>query len=104
MLRTLEPRLESLHSFWGFNKNRDIFDEIYVIKLVAVVGVFVKEILDVTIRVSLLLPPFSPLPYFFPILFGGNTTKKAPVSALRRCHGDFRFHINHFCCLDGQER
>ena len=62
----------------------------------------VKAILDFTIQVSRLLPPFSPIAYFFPILFGGNTTKKAPVSALRRCHGNFRFHINHFCGSDGQ--
>jgi len=62
-----------------------------------------EEILDFTIRVSLLLPPLfslpsslspllSPLfPFFFLILFA-NTTKTAPVSPLNWCRGDFRFH------------
>ena len=62
-----------------------------------------EEILDFTIRVSLLLPPLfslpsslspllSPLfPFFFLILFA-NDTKTAQVSQLNRCHGDFEFH------------
>jgi len=34
-----------LHSFWGLSKNRDIVDETYVIKLIAVVGVLTAVIL-----------------------------------------------------------
>ena len=30
---------QSLHSFWGLSKNRDVVDETYVFKLIAVVGV-----------------------------------------------------------------
>ena len=36
---------KSLHSFWGLSKNRDIIDETYVIKLIAVVGVLTAVIL-----------------------------------------------------------
>jgi len=36
---------QSLHSFWGLSKNRDVVDETYVIKLVAVVGVLPAAIL-----------------------------------------------------------
>jgi len=33
-----------LHSFWGLSKNRDVVDETYVIKLIAVVGVLTAVI------------------------------------------------------------
>ena len=36
---------QSLHSFWGLSKNRDIVDETYVIRLIAVVGVLTAVIL-----------------------------------------------------------
>jgi len=35
---------QSLNSFWGLSKNRDIVDETYVIKLIAVVGVLTAVI------------------------------------------------------------
>jgi len=34
-----------LHSFWGLSKKRDIVDETYVIKVIAVVGVLTARIL-----------------------------------------------------------
>jgi len=34
-----------LHSFWGLSKKRDIVDETYVIKVIAVVGVLTALIL-----------------------------------------------------------
>ena len=36
---------QSLHSFWGLSKNRDIVDDTFVIKLIAVVGVLTAVIL-----------------------------------------------------------
>ena len=34
-----------MHSFWGLSKNRDVVDETYVVKLIAVVGVLPAVIL-----------------------------------------------------------
>jgi hypothetical protein len=36
---------QSLHSFWGLSKNRDVVDETYIIKLIVVVGVLTAVIL-----------------------------------------------------------
>ena len=36
---------QSSHSFWGLSKNRDVVDETYVIKLIAVVGILTAVIL-----------------------------------------------------------
>ena len=44
MLWTPAPRLAKFASFWGLSKNRDIVDETYVIKLIAVVGVLTAVI------------------------------------------------------------
>jgi len=53
---------QSLHSFLGLSKDRDVVDEIYVIKLVAVVGVLTAVFLVLanlqTMADTLILPSF----------------------------------------------
>ena len=52
--------LQNLHSFWDLSKNRDVVDETYVIKLLAVVGVLTAVILvlaNLQIMTDLLILP-----------------------------------------------
>jgi len=49
-----------MHSFWGVSKDRDVVDETYVIKMIAVVGIFTAVFLVLahlqTMTDTLILP------------------------------------------------